>query len=129
MTSTDEPRAYTREEMQRMFLEHLWVMVHYWATTEPRVEGHAETVEERIAGFAFTVLADLDGSAVNLPAFNLYPAPHPDDEEFHRNEGENWWPSDVDLHGNSMLHEMWHDIGRELGYLPKKETSDGPKQG
>ncbi len=104
-----KPRAYTKEEIRKQFLEHIQGMLRYWETTElrsPHFDPAKETeMHYRMSGLAFSILAAIDGSAMALPAFKLIAAPHEDDKEFNRSEGENWYPEDVDIAG--CLHEEW----------------------
>lgn len=109
----DRPRSYTLDEMRRALLGHLRQMVHYWATCDfgrlefkTAVEASVE-VRHRLDGLVHGVLVMLDGCSGDMPAFNLAPAPHPDDEAFRRHEGENWWPSGVVLN-ECQLHELWY---------------------
>lgn len=112
----DEPRQFTQKEMQDAFLAHLWMMTDYWATVQ-----QPKTVRDRLEGLAFSILAMLDGTSMDLPAFSVYPDPHPEDKAFHQDQGSNWWPEESDeigLHGGDcpQLHECWHTFGREKGY-------------
>jgi len=100
------PRAHTQEEMQEMFLGQLRRYVHYWANEE-----RVTDVKEKLDGLAFSFLNMLDGTSAGLPAFDIYPCPHPGDKGFHIGEGENYWPSkedDVSVFGNSMAHDKWY---------------------
>jgi hypothetical protein len=101
---TDEPRAYTAEEMRALFLSHVQATVGHWAPISG--PGGARTAAE---GVAFSILVALDGGAGGLPAFDLVPSPHPDDEAWHRREGENWWPEGVVIN-ECQLHELlWRE--------------------
>lgn len=96
-----EPRAYTEDEIRRQFLDHVWVTALYWS----RANGGGDALD-RITGFAHSMLAAIDGAAASLPAFKLVPDPHPDDKQFHIDEGENYYPDDVDIAGS--LHELMY---------------------
>lgn len=102
--STDEPRAYTREECREMLLDHLRRVAHYWATTNG--PDGPKTVRERLDGLVFSFLVLLDGGSGDMPAFSIAPDPHPTDREYRQSEGENWWPEDGEDIGGS-LHEQW----------------------
>ncbi len=108
-------RAYTREEMQQLFIAHLKAVARYWATPKDC------TIEERLEGVEgalFSFLVTLDGGSGGMPAFDVVPRPHSSDEEFHRSMEEDFWPcpDDADskvlarlgIHGGSMLHELLH---------------------
>lgn len=93
-------RAYTADEVQTMFLDHVRGIAKYWATVPN------QTVEERTAGCAFSLLVLLDGESAALPGFTVTPNPHPDDQAYHTSIGEPYFPSDVDIAGT--LHERFH---------------------
>lgn len=96
----ETPREMTPEECRTALLEQIAVNVRYWLH-EPR----AATVREKLNGLAFSILVIIDGESA-LPGFELIPSPHEDDKEYHRENGDNWWPDDVDISGD--LHEHWH---------------------
>lgn len=107
-TPDDAPRAYTTEEMRELFLAYLHNMISYWATVElrspPREFKHG-AVHERLEGLAHSILVAFDGAAGELPAFDLVPAPHEEDEAYCREEGENWWSAAEPINGDVRLHE------------------------
>lgn len=96
------PRAMTEEEVRTVFLDHIARMVDYWEH-EPR----ADTLRDRLEGVAFSILAALDGGAMTLPGFRVYPNPHKSDKAYNRKKGRNWYPNDVDIAGG--LHEHWYE--------------------
>lgn len=96
----DEPRARTADEVRDEFLSCVAEHVTYWNTLKDK------TTKERLEGLAFSIMAFLDGCAIDLPGFIVSPNPNKDDEEFYKNNGENWYPSDVDIAGG--LHEHIH---------------------
>lgn len=110
MTTAAEPRAWTEEECRDMFLRHVAVLVRYWHDLPAPA---TRTVLDRMNGLAFSILSTIDGSSMEVPAFALTPAPHPDDAGYHRINGDNWWPDDVDIAGG--LHEVWHRFQPEEG--------------
>jgi hypothetical protein len=114
---------YTPEQMREMFLNHCRTLVDYWAKVE------RETTHELLSGLLFSVLAMLDGESVELPGFELIPAPHPSDKEYSEKRGDNWWPpmpedlmerDDIfTVHGGFMLHDMLY-----AGWPENKEDTD-----
>lgn len=97
-----EPRELTDDEVREQFLRHVWTMIGYWAS-EPWSnvpEGYSN--RQRLEGLAHSILTTIDGSSAGIPAFALAPSPHPEDKEFHRSEGENWWPTA----GRSVPHDI-----------------------
>ena len=96
-----KPREYTTEEIREKFMNHIRGLIDYWDGVEK------ETTKEKIEGFAFSLLATLDGSSMDLPGFVLAPAPHEDDKQYHIDNNENYYPenvSDSDIAG--YLHEL-----------------------
>lgn len=95
------PRVMTEDECRAALLRQIAVYVSYW---------HKDTVEtdtlRKLNGLVFSILVILDGEASDIPGFTVAPAPHEDDEEYHRMNDENWWPTSTNLAGG--LHEIWH---------------------
>lgn len=109
-----EPRAYTADETRDMLLEYIWTMVRYWGTGEGSYVDLDKPINDRLSGVAFSILAMLDGTTDHLPGFRLVPTPHPDDEQYHRDEGENWFdPANA---VEDMLHEHFYrdDLRRDV---------------
>lgn len=118
MTTTDGPRAYTTDEVAERFLGHLAVLARYW-----RDEERAPTAEEKLTGMGHSFLTMLDGMSGDMPAWKVRPWPHSDDEAFHRDEGENWYPSGdqaEDIAGG--LHEQWHAACTAAGLTGERTT-------
>jgi len=103
-----EPRELTGDEVRDIFLDRVWEMVDYW-----NEESRVTNPRDKLSGLAFSILAMLDGSNIGIPAFRICPDPHPDDKEYRREQGENWFPdnADVELKGEITtlpLHEFFH---------------------
>jgi hypothetical protein len=62
----NRPRQLSTEEVRDHFLKSVWHTIHCWQ----RLEG---SNNERIEGAVFSVLAMLDGSAIDLPGFVVAP--------------------------------------------------------
>ena len=95
MNNESPSRVMTVEEVRAAFLTYVASIVDYWET-----EARAGSVRNRLEGVAFSLLVALDGEAMMLPGFRVTPQPHESDEAFHRAEGTNWFPNDVDIAGN-----------------------------
>ena len=102
-TENRKPRAYTREEARAHLLEHLREVVHYWVSQPDDI-----TAERRCNGVAFSFLVALDGMSSGLPAFDLVVRPHPDDREYHRSQGMNWYPDGLVINDDTLLHDLWY---------------------
>jgi hypothetical protein len=100
---TTESRAHTAEEAQKMFLDQARSIARYWANLQ------GKTPRERCEGVVFSMLVMIDGGSAGLPAFDLVACPHPDDEKFHREEGENFWQDGMAINSNTQLHEQFHE--------------------
>lgn len=98
-------RAYTPEEVQKQLLTHFHTLSDYWS----RLPG--KTPQERCDGLVFSILVALDGDAFALPAFDLIPSPHPDDKQYHIDNGDDWYEPVVI--NDIPLHEMWYKRATE----------------
>jgi hypothetical protein len=94
------------DECKKRMLERFKIIVKYWVN-----EG-GMSVEEKVRGAVFSVLAELDGESSDLPAFIVAPRPHPDAMQYRKNKGKDWWPEtpdvETDLAGN--LHHQFAEI-------------------
>jgi len=106
MSKPVEPRVMTADEVEAEFLRHVAGIVDYWDK-----ESRVTSAREKMEGVAFSILVLLDGGAALLPAYAVSPRPHPSDEEYRRGQGQNWYPSDVDIAGS--LHEKIHGLWRK----------------
>lgn len=112
-----EPREYTEEEVREMFLSHICNLVKYWQTTPADYKylvGIGESQSDwRVRGVVSSIMVTLDGFSGGSVGFAVIPRPHPDDLEFHKSQGENWYrpiPDGVELQDiagdlSSMFHE------------------------
>ena len=120
-------REWTEEEVRSHFMEHVRIMIKYWAGTHPTSNVPEErTTEERISGFAHSMLAAIDGCSGDLPGFVLAPkfllAPFSteEDREYYKEEGKNYYPvnnDDVncDIAGNlhAQLYQKECDVDKK----------------
>lgn len=96
----------TEGKIRERFLRHVEGCIRSWLneTRTPDVEG-------KMRGLAFSILVAIDGESA-LPAFKLIADPHPEDKEFRKSKGEDWYPENINIAG--CLHN-------ELScYRPKK---------
>jgi len=105
---TDQPRAKTADEVREEFMRHLAGIAHYWATLPDK------TPIEQCNGVVFSILNIFDGTAVGLPAMDISLSPHPDDQEYHRSDGSNWYEPQQVINGGLALHEQWCDYERTI---------------
>ena len=104
------PRPYTKDEMRQMFLEHVVNIARYWQTVK---------TDDPFGGMVHSFMVLLDGGSGDMPAFDVTPSPHPEDEEFHKSEGENWWVRTC-INDDTQLHEHLNEIS---GYLLSHERT------
>lgn len=99
-----EPRAFTAEEVRNQFLEHVRGIAQHWALRPDK------TPEQRCKGAMFSMLSLLDGAAMGFPAVMLSLAPHPDDQAYCREQGDNWYePGTLINHETHALHELFFE--------------------
>lgn len=107
MTSNTEPRQYNQEEVRDLFLKKAKQIAYFWAN-----ESRANDPLEKIEGAFHSLFATIDGCSCGLPGFVLVPVGHEGDADWHRSQGENWFPRQdesllvCDIGG--FLHEQWH---------------------
>lgn len=102
-----EPRAMTAEEARTEFFDHTAAIFRYWRDVDLRSKPADQTeLQYRMEGFLFSFFVMFDGGSAAMPGFNITPAPHPDDEDYCRAEGTNWWPVEVVIN-DTQLHEIF----------------------
>lgn len=99
---SDEARAYTKEEVREEFLAHLRHLAVYWANVE------GQTVQELVEGALFSALNVFDGTSMSLPMFDLVLRPHPDDQAYHVQHGENWYEDGMVINDDVYLHDEFY---------------------
>lgn len=96
-------RAWTKKEVRDQFLDHARHLATYWASTGTGTE------VEKIEGALFSLLNVFDGTSMALPAFDLVVRPHPDDKEYHQNEGTNWYEDGMVINDDVHLHDQFYN--------------------
>ena len=86
-----------------MLLRHIRGMARYWA------EQPNQTAQERCDGLAFSILATLDGSSLEIPAYHLTVSVHESDEAYCKSQGENWHVIGLKITGEVHLHELYYN--------------------
>ena len=98
------PRAHTVEECREMLFRHLLGIADYWAEV-------GMTRQEVARGVLHSVFVTFDGGSSNMPAFDIVPSPHPSDKAYHKDQGENYWPTKVIIN-ECQLHDMLSAVER-----------------
>ncbi len=97
-------KEYTEEEVREKFLKNVWNILNYWKN-----ESRAPSLEEKMEGFAFSMLVLLDGENGNSPGFIVAPMAHESDKDYSISLGEDYYPqnhaSNVKCDIAGCLHE------------------------
>lgn len=99
-----EPREYTEDEIREKFLKNCVQIKKYW------LELPNKTTEERMSGMLFSLLVSLDGGSMAVPGWILAPCPHEDDKEFHKSNGENYYPENHDKGVTGDIAGCLHEL-------------------
>jgi hypothetical protein len=99
----DDPRELTETEVRDNFLELCYGYIRFWE------ELPEKSLHERMAGVVFSILVMLDGESADLPSFIVAPFPHPDDKEYNRLHGENWYPQNLEQNINCNIAGGLHE--------------------
>lgn len=86
-------REKTKTEVQQDFIDRIWYLIEYWEK-----ESRAKTSRDKLEGLAHSILNTLDGCSM-LPGFAIIPNPHPDDKQYYIENGEDWYPDNIDIGG------------------------------
>jgi hypothetical protein len=99
-------KEYTREEVEAKLINHLLNICDYWENLEVVPE-----TRDKMRGLLFSVLSTLDGCG-ELPSFIIAPCPHPEDKEYHIENGENYFSenhnSNIKCDIGGSLHEVFN---------------------
>jgi hypothetical protein len=102
-------KEYTQEEVEKKFIRKIHQLVEYWANGTSTTDA-----KEKLEGLAFSILATIDGSDVDLPAFILAPLPAEEDKEYCIKNGDNYFPqnhtAEISCDISGGLHEMFHQL-------------------
>lgn len=96
-------RAFTSQEIEETIYLQLATYARFWSA---HVSNHNDY--EKCLGMAHSILSMLAGCNINLPAFELHPSPHPDDEEYHLKIDENYYDN------NTVVNLNGYDFYRTL---------------
>jgi hypothetical protein len=96
----EQPRAKTKEEVREEFLSQVHSYVEYWQNESRSDE------KGKVSGVAFSILALIDGDG-ELPAMDIVMRPHPSDEAYFKEKGENWIPDGLIIN-DVPLHEQFY---------------------
>jgi len=112
------PRAYTPEEVRQNFLNDICGMISYWNSEGSSNVPKEYSSRKRLEGLVHSILVLIDGGSGDMPAFNISPAPHPDDKESRKGNGDNWYESG-EIMNDCQLHDEYNAMGRRPSYERK----------
>lgn len=100
---------YTTYEARELFIKAMWEALEYWDKLPNKSK------REALEGLMHTFLATgIDGCGATIPAMELKPIVSDEDVQYHRKNGQRWFPSE-DIGGG--LHEIMYVIGREYNFV------------
>ena len=106
-------RAWTPEETKDALLSWMVNNAEYWATVENK------TKREALHGAMFSVCSMFDGCSISMPAFDLHPAPAPEDKQYHMDLGMNYFDPITSAVTGFALHEEYYIF--ELEFQEKRQ--------
>lgn len=115
------PRPYTREEVRNQLLNHFANLISYWNGEGDSNVPPDKNPRLKMEGLVFSILACLDG-CTDLPAFDIFPMPSPEDKEYYQKNGENWYENEGI--SDFCLHESWHDTLERQKENVRTKTDD-----
>lgn len=110
MSVVSEPRVKTGEEIRDEFFEHIFQVIDSFADDEKL------SARRKLYLLAFHLMNCFDGTAADLSfGLLLVPTCHPSDPDYHRDNGNNWYPvneavekvMESELSGGDMLHDAF----------------------
>lgn len=99
-------REKVADEIAAELIEHIRELISFWESTET-------SSLEKLNGLAFSILAALDGCSDGVPSFIVAPYAHPEDKQFHIENGTNYYPENHELEEfvksdiGGSLHELF----------------------
>lgn len=93
-------KEITAEQVREQVLSHLRHLASYWSSLQDK------TPKERCEGMVFSMLTMIDGCS-GLPSFDLVVRPHPDDKQFHIDEGEDYYADGQVINRDVHLHDLF----------------------
>lgn len=96
-------KPISKEQLRENLLKQVRMYAHTWASYPDK------TPQERCDGVAFSILALLDGSDIELPTFDLVARPHPDDKAYQQKRREDWVVDGQVINDDVHLHDMYYD--------------------
>ena len=100
------------DHARKAVLDNMRMMSNTWAKYPDL------TVEERLNGLCFSILAMIDGVSPGIPAIDLVLRPHPEAKEYGVTNGENYFQDGMIINDDDCyLHNLWYN-SPDLGDTP-----------
>lgn len=96
-------KPYTKEEVLKLFMDQTRTIANYWSKVEGRTE------KEKIEGAIFTLLNSIDGMGYPFVAMDLVLRPHPDDKNYHIENGDDYYEDGMAINDCVYLHELFYE--------------------
>ncbi|KKN46557.1 hypothetical protein LCGC14_0671510 [marine sediment metagenome] len=93
-------KAKTAGEVREKFLDYVRNLTVYWEKVSNK------SSFEKLQGLAFSIMVLIDGGTM-MPGFDIVCRPHPDDEEYHKDQGTDWYPDGVVINKCQMHEVLW----------------------
>lgn len=98
-----DSREKTVEEVQEEVINHTRSLIEYW-------DKQSGSTYDKLEGLAFSIFSMLDGCSM-LPAFKVSPMMADGDKEYYIENGENYYPENIDIAGE--LHSLFMKSKKE----------------
>ncbi|MFE4571359.1 hypothetical protein [Paenibacillus chitinolyticus] len=105
-------REKVADEIVAELIEHIRGQICLWESMDI-------SSLDKLNGLAFSILVALDGDADGVPGFIVAPRPHPDDKQFNKDRGINYYPENHQLDEEikadigGILHEHLYKVRKE----------------
>lgn len=104
MAEENQSREYNEEEVKAQFLKYVNRLIQFWEK-----DSKAPDSLSKLEGLAFSIMSAIDGEASDLPKYILAPDPHPEDKEYLRSKGENYFPENHKSHVKCDISGHLHE--------------------
>lgn len=100
---SEQPRALTAAELRDEFMESCRGLADHWARPGNSPDA---SWPERMRGLLHSILVIFDGCSDGLPAFDITARSNSTEQEFCRDNDENWVEDGTVINTSASLHDM-----------------------
>lgn len=97
----NKPRAYTKQEVRNFLYAQMKAIATDCANEKRRPD-----VQDKIELAMFSLLALFDGSCISMPGFDLVLRPHPEDKQYHIDQGQHYFEDGMVINDTELHHEF-----------------------